>query len=71
MALGRGRGDGERRKIRRWICREEVEEGWFAAVFGGALGQTIEAGTAGRGRRKEEGEMNGSTRMGEEGGYSG
>ena len=56
--------------MRRWICREEVEKSWFAAVFGGALGQTDEAGTAGRGRRKEEGVMNGSTRMGGEERYS-
>jgi hypothetical protein len=48
-----------------------VEESWFAAGFGGALGQTDEAGTAGRGRRKEEGGMNGSTRMGGEERYSG
>jgi hypothetical protein len=71
VALGRGRGEGERRSTRRWVCREEVEESWFAAVFGGALGQTDEAGTAGRGMRKEEGGMDGSTRMGGEERYSG
>jgi hypothetical protein len=52
------------------MCWEELEKSWFAAVFGGALGQTVEAGTAGRGRRKEEGVMNGSTRMGGEERYS-
>jgi len=49
----------------------DVEESWFAAVFGGALGQTDEAGTAGRGRKKEEGGKDGSTRMGGEERYSG
>ena len=57
--------------MRRWICREEVEKSWFAAVFGGALGRTVEAGTAGRGTRMEEGGMDGSTRMGGEERYSG
>ena len=71
VALGRGHGEGERRRMRRWICREEVEKSWFAAVFGGALGQTVKAGTAGRGRRKEEGGMNGSARIGGEEQYSG
>jgi hypothetical protein len=71
VALGRGCGEGEGRSTRLWICREEVEKSWFAAVFGGALGQTDEAGTAGRGRRKEEGGMNGSTRMGGEERHSG
>ena len=71
VALGRGHGEGERRRMRRWICREEVEKSWFAAVFGGALGQTDEAGTAGRGRRKEEGGIDGSTRMGGEERHSG
>jgi hypothetical protein len=51
--------------------REEVEKSWFAAVFGGALGQTGEAGPAGRGRRKEDGGLNGSTRIGGEEQYSG
>ena len=37
----------------------------------GAVDDTVEAGTAGRGRRKEEGVMNGSTRMGGEERYSG
>jgi hypothetical protein len=41
-----------------------VEESWSAAVFGEALGQTDEAGTAGRGRRKEEERIYGSTRVG-------
>jgi hypothetical protein len=71
MPLGGGHGEGERRRMRRCVCREEVEESWLAAVFGGALAQTVEAGTAGRGRRKEEGGMNGSTRIGGEEQYSG
>jgi hypothetical protein len=49
----------------------DVEESWFAAVFGGALARTDEAGTAGRGRRKEERGMDGSTRIGGEEQYSG
>ena len=56
--------------MRPWNCRMEVEKSWFAAVFGGALGQTVDAGTAGRGRRKEEGGMDGSTRIGGEERYS-
>jgi hypothetical protein len=71
VALSRRRGQRERRRRRRWICREEVEKSWFAAVFGGALGQTVEAGTARRGRRKEEEGMDGSTRMGGEERHSG
>ena len=37
----------------------------------GAVDDTVEAGTAGRGRRKEEGGMNGSARIGGEEQYSG
>ena len=57
--------------MRLWIFRVEVEKSWFAAVFRGALGQTRRGRTAGRGRRKEEGGMNGSTRMGGEERHSG
>ena len=45
------------------------EEGRRAEV--GAVDDTVEAGTAGRGRRKEEGGMNGSARIGGEEQYSG
>jgi hypothetical protein len=70
VVLGRECEEGERRSTRWWICWEEVEGSWLAAVFGGALGQTVEAGTAGRGRRKEDGGLNGSTRVGGEERYS-
>jgi hypothetical protein len=69
--LGRGHGEGDRRRSRWWICWEEVEKSWLAAVFGGALGQTVEAGTAGRGWRKEDRVTNCSTRVGDEERYSG
>ena len=38
---------------------------------GSGVDDTVEAGTAGRGRRKEEGGMNGSARIGGEEQYSG
>ena len=48
-----------------------MEEGWLAAVFGRALGKTDEAGTAGRGRGKEEGGTDRGARMGGEERHSG